>query len=129
MQKLGKNPKFGVQSEIQRAKFRVFLIYIFGGKIWGSNKNFRGKFWGQAPRPPNMEVPPGMLADFTFHVNLIPVRKFSVHLFRNKVQLKTNRLYFIISCADLPLYRVFGKRNLVVFVVPDIMYSSYMRKL
>ena len=25
----------------------------------GLHKNFRGKFWGQAPRPPNMEVPPG----------------------------------------------------------------------
>ena len=36
------------------------MLFIFlGGKIWGSNKNFRGKFWGQAPRPPNMEVPPG----------------------------------------------------------------------
>ena len=48
---------FGVISEIQRAKFRVFVIYIFGGKISGSNKNFRGKIWGQAPRPPDMEVP------------------------------------------------------------------------
>ena len=47
---------FGVISEIQRAKFGVFVIYIFGGKIWGSNKNFRGKIWGQAPRPPNMEA-------------------------------------------------------------------------
>ena len=36
----------------------VFVIYIFGGQIWGSNNNFRGKFWSQAPRPPNMEVPP-----------------------------------------------------------------------
>ena len=42
---------FGVISEIQRAKFGVFVIYIFGGKIWGSNKNFRGKIWGQAPPP------------------------------------------------------------------------------
>ena len=58
MQKLGKSPNFGVISEIQTAKFGVFVIYIFGGKIWGSNKNFRGKIWGQAPRPPNMEVPP-----------------------------------------------------------------------
>ena len=57
-QKLGKSTNFGVISEIQRAKFGVFVIYIFGGKIWGSNKNFRGKIWGQAPRPPNMEVPP-----------------------------------------------------------------------
>ena len=39
-------------------KFRGQNTYIFGGKIWGSNKNFRGKFWGQALRPPNMEVPP-----------------------------------------------------------------------
>ena len=58
MQKLGKRPNFEVISEIQRAKFGVFVTYIFGGKIWGSNKNFRGKFWGQAPRPPGMEVPP-----------------------------------------------------------------------
>ena len=47
--KVGKNPNFGVISEIQRAKFGVFVTYIFGGKIWGSNKNFRGKFCGQAP--------------------------------------------------------------------------------
>ena len=48
----------GVISEIQRAKFGVFVIYIFGGKIWGSDTNFIGKFWDQAPRPPSMEVPP-----------------------------------------------------------------------
>ena len=58
MQKLGKNPNFGVISEIQWAQFGVFVTYIFGGKIWGSNKNFRGKFWGQAPQPPNMEASP-----------------------------------------------------------------------
>ena len=57
-EKLGKSPNFGVISKIQRAKFGVFVTYIFGGKIWGSNKNFNGKLWGQAPRPPNMEVPP-----------------------------------------------------------------------
>ena len=57
--KVGKNPNFGVISEIQRTKFGVFITYIFGGKVWASNKNFRGKFWGQAPpRPPNMEVRP-----------------------------------------------------------------------
>ena len=56
--KVGKSPNFRVMSEIQRAKFGVLVIYIFGGKIWGSNKNFRGKIWGQAPRSPNMEVPP-----------------------------------------------------------------------
>ena len=60
MQKLEKIPNFGVISEIRRAKFGVFVTYIFGGKIWGSNKNFRGKVWGQASRPPNMEVPPGL---------------------------------------------------------------------
>ena len=49
---------FGVISEIQRAKFGVSVSYIFGGKIWGSHMNFRGKIWGQAPRPPYMEVPP-----------------------------------------------------------------------
>ena len=45
----GKNPNFAVISEIQRAKFGVFVTYIFGGKILGCNKNFRGKFWGQDP--------------------------------------------------------------------------------
>ena len=49
---------FGVISEIQRAKFGVTVTYIFGGKIWGSDMNFRGKTWGQDPRPPYMEVPP-----------------------------------------------------------------------
>ena len=49
---------FGVISEIQRAKFGVFVTYIFGGKI------LRHKFQRQnlgpspPPRPPNMEVPP-----------------------------------------------------------------------
>ena len=28
-----------VKSEIQRAKFGVLVTCIFGGKIWGSNKN------------------------------------------------------------------------------------------
>ena len=43
---------FGVVSEIQRAKFGVFVTYIFGGKIWAKPP---------PPPPPNMhmEVPPG----------------------------------------------------------------------
>ena len=49
---------FRVISEIQRAKFGVSVTYIFGGKILGSDMNFRGKIWGQAPQPPYMEVPP-----------------------------------------------------------------------
>ena len=47
---------FGVISEIQRAKFGVFVTYIFGGKIWGSDTNFRGNFWGHAP-----SLPPSLL--------------------------------------------------------------------
>ena len=68
--KVGKRPKFGVISEIQRVKFGVFVTYIFGGKIWGSNKNVRGKFWSQVPRSPNMEVPPPpgtLLTLFSWH--------------------------------------------------------------
>ena len=49
--KVAKSSSSGVISEIQRAKLGVFVTHIFGGKIWGSNKNFRGKFWGQAPLP------------------------------------------------------------------------------
>ena len=51
--KIGKESQFwghfGVISEIQRAKFGESVTYIFGGKIWGSDMNFRGKIWGQAP--------------------------------------------------------------------------------
>ena len=36
----------------------TIVTYIFGGKLWGSDTNFRSKFWGQTPRPPNIEVPP-----------------------------------------------------------------------
>ena len=52
-------PNFGVISKIQKAKLGLFVTYIFGGKNWGSNKNFRGKFWCQAPppQPLYMEVP------------------------------------------------------------------------
>ena len=54
---------FGIIYETQRAKFGVFVAYISGGKIWSSDTNFIGKFWGQAhphPRPPDMEVTPGV---------------------------------------------------------------------
>ena len=54
------NTDFGVISEIERAIFELLVIYILGGKIWGSDTNFRGKFWGQAPRLPDMEVPHSM---------------------------------------------------------------------
>ena len=75
-QNLGKNPNFGVISEIQRAKFGVFVTYIFGGKILGSNKNFRGKFWGQAPpRSLNMKVPPLGLAPNLLAKNIIRISK------------------------------------------------------
>ena len=40
---------FWVISEIQRAKFGVSVTYIFGGKIWGTDMNFRGKIWDQPP--------------------------------------------------------------------------------
>ena len=38
--KVGKSPNFGVTSEIQRAKFGVFVIYIFGGKVYRFSRNF-----------------------------------------------------------------------------------------
>ena len=59
---------FGVISEIQRAQFGVFVTYIFGGKIWGSYTNFRGKFWGQAPpHLPIWKYTPGTI----FHLNRV----------------------------------------------------------
>ena len=73
--KVEENPNFGVISEIQRAKFGVFVTYIFGGKIWGSKKNFRGKFWGQAPRSPDMKVPPPPPGCTTSKILTFEIRK------------------------------------------------------
>ena len=50
----------------------TIVTYIFGGKIWGSDTNFRGKFWGQAPRPPNIEVHLVHPFDFKFDSILLP---------------------------------------------------------
>ena len=44
----------------RRAKFWVTVTDIFRGNIRGSDTNFRGKFWSQDPRPPDIEVPPGI---------------------------------------------------------------------
>ena len=43
--------KFGVRSS-------QVVIYIFGGKIWGSNKTFQRQNLGPSPPSPDMEVPP-----------------------------------------------------------------------
>ena len=44
----------------------------FWGKIWGSNKNLRGKIWCQAPRPSNMESPPGCIKRMSnTHISII----------------------------------------------------------
>ena len=56
-----KNPNFGVKSEIQRAKFRVFVTYKFGGngaptKI--SEANFGAK-------PPSSDLLPGLMRAFS----------------------------------------------------------------
>ena len=56
-QKLGKNP-IGVISKF-RGQNLGHLAYIFWRQNWASNKNFRGRFWGQAPLSPNAEAPPG----------------------------------------------------------------------
>ena len=69
---------FGVISEIQMAMFGVFVTYIFGDKIWGSNKNFRGKLWGKAPQPPNLEVSPPCSVDVV-HKLQAKVLKFGSH--------------------------------------------------
>ena len=53
-----KVPILGSVSEIQRAKFGVFVIYIFGGKFGALTRISEAKFGAKPPRPPNMEVPP-----------------------------------------------------------------------
>ena len=54
----GKSLHSGVISEIQRVKFGIIFIYIFWRQNLLLQQEFRGKFWGQAPRPPNMKAPP-----------------------------------------------------------------------
>ena len=44
--KVGKNPYFGVISEIQTAKFGVLITYTFGGKIWGFQQEFGKQILG-----------------------------------------------------------------------------------
>ena len=53
-----KVPILGSVAEIQRAKFGVFVIYIFGGKFGAPTRISEAKFGAKPPRPPNMEVPP-----------------------------------------------------------------------
>ena len=75
-QKLGKNHNLGafrVISEIQRAKFGVFVTYIFGGKIWGSDRTFRGKFFGAKPRDLLIwKYPPGSKHFVSFKILFSP---------------------------------------------------------
>ena len=88
--KVGKSPNFGVISEIQRAKFGIFVIYIFGGKIWGSNKNFRGKICGQAP--PDLLIwkyPPGCAGK-----KLYTLRHVNMQLDKLHVSRRNCRIYF-----------------------------------
>ena len=92
-QNLGKNPNFGVISEIQRAnfgviseiqrvKFWVLVTFIYEGKIWGSNTNFRGKFLDQAsPSHPNIEVPPGFKTDELLSANQVVPKRADVFFF------------------------------------------------
>ena len=59
--KVGKESQIWGHLELYLKFKRQNLGYLspasFGGKIWGSYQNFRAKIWGQAPRPPYMEVP------------------------------------------------------------------------
>ena len=50
--KLGKSTNFGVISEIQRAKFGVFVIYISGGQNLGLQQEFQRQNLGPSPPPP-----------------------------------------------------------------------------
>ena len=46
-----------------------YLSSIFlEAKIWGSDMNFRGKIWGQAPRPSLEEVPPLEAVHYQFYI-------------------------------------------------------------
>ena len=46
--KVWKSPNLGSSLNLKEQNLGC-LSHIFGGKIWGSNKNFTGKFWDQAP--------------------------------------------------------------------------------
>ena len=103
-QKLGKNPNFGVISEIERAKFGVLVTYIYGGKIWCSNTNFRGKFLGQAFPPPrhlNIEVPSRFKTDQLLSGNKVESKRADVFSLIHTVMLKP-------GSGDSPNMKVVG---------------------
>ena len=57
--KVGKNPNFGVKSQIQKAKFGLFVTYILEAKIGAPTRISEANFGAKPPpRPLNMEVPP-----------------------------------------------------------------------
>ena len=66
-QKLGKSPNLGSYLKF-RGQNMGYLSFIFLEANFGApTRIFRGKIWGQAPRPPNMEVPswaPGIHGSF-----------------------------------------------------------------
>ena len=57
-QKLGKNPNFGVKSEIQWAQFGAFVTYIFGGKIWAPTRISEANFGAKPPPTSQYESTP-----------------------------------------------------------------------
>ena len=52
--KLGKDPNFGVISEIQRAKISGICHLYFWRQNLGLQQEFQRQILGQAPRPPNI---------------------------------------------------------------------------
>ena len=59
--KIGKESQFwghlGLYLKFKGQNLGYLSPIFLEAKIWGSDMNFRGKIWGQAPRPPYMEVP------------------------------------------------------------------------
>ena len=103
MQKLRKNQNFGVISE--RAKFGVVVTYICWSKIWGSNTNFRGKFWSHHPPTPDMEIPPGRCTSLHKTRVVFVISHWTEQ--QNKYAMKLTIIMH--TCEEMFWYEIFGK--------------------
>ena len=60
MQKLGEIPVLGTNLKFRRQNLGYLSPLFFEVKFGAPTRILEGNFGGKAPRPPNMEIPPGL---------------------------------------------------------------------
>ena len=91
--KVGKSPNFRVISEFHRAKFGVFVTYIFGGKIWAPTRISEANFGAKPPDLLIWKYPPGYDLMTTF-------AKFSKHWLK-LTRYSTFKISSFMFCQNL----------------------------